>query len=124
MGVYDRQIETAKRLIAKNGQLVEWNAESDSANVNSPWDSEDLPPVKTNVRICFLPVDLNDLPTFGYANLTDVPQGAVKGLMGAVPFEPKLKDWVMRDGRKLNIDQIKELSPNGEKILFTILFKD
>lgn len=124
MGVYDRQIGTALRLIAKTGQSVEWNSETDSANADNPWDSETNVTTKTTVNICFLPVGLSDLPTFKYADLSDVPRGAVKGLMGNVPFEPKLKDWVIRNGKRLNIDQVKELSPNGEKILFTILFKD
>lgn len=124
MATYDRQIATAKKLIAKFGQAVEWNTESNSANVYEPWNSETSSAVKNQASICFLPINLADLPTFGYIDQTDVPKGAVKGLMGNVPFNPKLKDWVIRDGKRLNIDQIKVLSPNGEKILFNILFKD
>lgn len=124
MAVFDRQTETALKQIAKNGQFVDWCKEDNSAPTDEPWNSEETPELKTQVKICFLPLNQNDLATFGYANFTDVPQGAVKGLMGRVPFEVSLKDWVMRDGKKLNVDRVKVLEPNGEKILFTLVLKD
>ena len=48
--------------------------------------------------------------------------GKFIGLMGNVPFTPKVSDVVTRNGDKLDIDSIDLLSPNGQKVLYTIIF--
>ena len=61
--------------------------------------------------------------TIAYLRGTEVPTGSVMGLMGAVNFEPSLKDVVIRDGKELRLENIDVLSPNGKTILYTVVFK-
>lgn len=119
---FDRQIETALRLIKKNGQAVKWRVIDDPAPVdpNKPWEPGAATPVDEDVRICFLPMDAK---TFVFMKATEVPKGSVVGLMGNVPFEPNIKDVVIRDANELRIESIDLLAPNGQKILYTVVFK-
>ena len=136
MARFDRQIETALRLIAKNGELVTWRAINDP----TPTDPNDLAPTDPNrpwlpgaatltdhdVIICFLPATSSNLRTYGsfsFMNKTEVPSGLVIGLMGQVDFEPNLKDVVIRNGRELRIVDFDVLDPNGQKILYTVTFQ-
>lgn len=124
MARFDRAIATALRLIAKNGQKVVWRVLDDAtADPATPWLPGQAAPANKDVMICFLPVDKQTLETFSFRKATEVPKGAYLGLMGNVPFDPNIKDIVMRDGKQLNIDSIDLLSPNGQKVLYTIIFK-
>lgn len=121
---FDRQIETALRLIKKNGQAVKWRVINDPASDPlQPWNPEAATPVDNDVVICFLPVNRQTMETFNFVKGTEVPKGAVMGLMGNVPFEPNLKDVVIRDNVELRIAHIITLSPNGQKILHKVLFQ-
>lgn len=126
MARFDAQVKTALRLIAKNGQLVKWRIVRDAAPVDSskPWKpTNQLTPVEKDVSICFLTVDRQTYETLSYMAGGEVPMGAVMGLMGAVDFEPSLKDVVIRDGVELQLFNIQELNPNGQTILYTVIFK-
>lgn len=126
MARFDRQIQTAKRLIAKNGQVVKWRIVRDAAPVDSsqPWKpTNPATPVEHDATICFLTVDKDTYETLSYMAGGEVPMGAVMGLMGAVSFEPSLKDVVIRDGKELRLFNIEELNPNGQTILYTMVFK-
>ena len=126
MARFDRQVQTAKRLIAKNGQLVKWRIVRDAspANPAQPWKpTNPATPVEEDVTICFLTVDKDTYETASYMAGGEVPMGAVLGLMGAVSFEPSLKDVVIRDGKELRLFNIEELNPNGQTILYTMVFK-
>lgn len=61
--------------------------------------------------------------TIAYLRGTEVQNGSVMGYMGAVNFEPSLKDVVIRDGKELRLENIDVLSPNGQTILYTVVFK-
>ena len=123
MARFDRQIATAKRLIAKNGQDVYWRVVRNVENVSEPWkpsatDTEDIP-----VKICFLPDTKEQRETVRYIAETEVAAGSVIGLMGQVDFEPSSKDVVIRDGVECRIKTVNILSPNGQIVLYTIEFE-
>lgn len=126
MARFDRQVQTAKKLIAKNGQLVKWRIVRDAAPVDTaqPWKpTNPVTPVEHDVTICFLTVDRDTYETLSYMAGGEVPMGAVMGLMGAVNFEPSLKDVVIRDGKELRLFNVEELNPNGQTILYTMVFR-
>jgi hypothetical protein len=125
MARFDRAIQTALRLIKKNGQDVTWRQVSDGApaDPNKPWNPGTSVNTDRTVRICFLPVDRQTMETFNFVKGTDVPKGSVMGLMGNVPFDPNIKDVVLRNGEELRIASLDVLSPNGQKVLYTVIFK-
>jgi hypothetical protein len=125
MGEYDRQIKSALKLIAKKGQSVIWKEIRNGAPVDpaQPWKpSEQISPVEHAVKICFIPLTKEMRESIFYS-VSEVPSGAVVGLMGSVNFEASLKDVVITDGKELRIENINILSPNGQVILHTVLFK-
>jgi len=127
MGQYDRAIATAQRLIAKYGQVVVWNSKLNGApgNANEPWKPTDTAPIPHTVSICFVPVRDRETRKFlQFLKGSEVQVGALAGLMGAVDFDPNASDAVIRDGAELAIANIDLLSPNGQKVLYTIEFKE
>ena len=125
MARFDRAIQTALRLIAKNGEKVKWRVIDDAAapDPSQPWNPGPATPEDKDVTICFLPVDRQTMETFTFIKGTEVPKGSVMGLMGNVPFNPNLKDVVIRDGVELRIANIDVLSPNGQKVLYSVVFQ-
>lgn len=125
MARFDRAIQTALRLIAKNGEKAKWRVIDDAAapDPSQPWNPGPATPVDKDVVICFLPIDRQTMETFAFIKGTDVPKGSVMGLMGNVPFDPNLKDVVIRNGVELRIANIDLLSPNGQKVLYMVVFQ-
>lgn len=124
MARFDRQIATALRLIKKNGQLVQWRQLQRADDPSDPAAVIESDPVDRNVYICFLPVDKDNKEFINYLRGTnEIKMGSLIGLMGQVSFEPDAADVVMRDGKPLEIFNIDLLSPNGQKILYTVEFK-
>lgn len=130
MAGYERQIATAKRLIAKRGQAVFWNvrpvATADSSEVEgaSKWRPKAAPlqpQLSFPVTIAFFPVDRNN-----YESLTgrgiELTSGSQLGYMAAVGFEPSQKDTVTRNGHVLPVSHIEIIAPNGDAILYEIVF--
>jgi len=123
MGQFDRQIETAKRFIAKNGQSVTWRKLGvDTPDPSTPWKPAADTPDDHMATICFLPPGRVGQELIRYLKGTEVTTGSVQGLMSAVDFEPTANDVVIRDGKNLRIKSIDPLSPNGQIILYTIEF--
>ena len=121
MARFDRQIATALKLIKKNGQVVTWRSKTSSPpDPSKPWKPVETSSTDTAVDICFLPATKQTLEFLG---LTEVPVGCVIGLMGQVSFNPSLSDIVIRDGAQLRIESIDKLAPNGQNILYTMVFK-
>jgi len=120
---FDRAIATAQRLIKKNGQTVTWRAIADTPNVLLPWSPGPRVVTDTEVLMCFLPIDRLAMETFTFIKGTEVTKGSVMGLMGGVPFDPNLKDVVIRGTQELRIANITLLSPNGQKVLYTVVFQ-
>lgn len=124
MARFDRQIATALRLIQKNGQLVQWRQLQRTDDPSDPAAVIEGPPVDRNVYICFLPVDKDNKEFINYLRGTnEIKMGSLIGLMGNVPFTPDGSDYVIRDGKTLEIFNIELLSPNGQKVLYTVEFK-
>lgn len=126
-GVFDRQIATAQRLIAKYGQDVTWQTVVDGAPADAakPWKPAEATDTQTTTKVCFVAVRDNDWrKLLAYLKGTEVPVGRLAGLMaGNVSFTPKLKDIVIRDGVTLNVTNIDLVSPNGQKILYILEFQ-
>lgn len=122
MAQFDRAIQTALRLIAKNGQTVAWNKKViTTPNPDRPQDKVET----SNLyypKICFLPLDLQGREFLMSLPGGEAASGAFYGLMGQVAFTPDRGDIVTRDGTALNINSIDLLSPNGQKVLYTIIF--
>lgn len=122
MGQFDRQVATALRLIQKNGQRVIWRQRGEGiSDPQAPWLPVSDITVDNTPFICFLPLESGKefLMSMGKG---EAATGAFYGLMGAQSFAPSLKDTVIRDGIELDIDSIDVLSPNGQVILYTIVF--
>ena len=124
MARFDRAIATAERLIKRNGQAVTW-VSVNRAPSSVAWKQGEAADVEYPVEVCFLPINQQMRQLFHYLRGTsEVPTGSVQGLMrGSVPFEPKLEDVVIRDGETLRIKSIDLLSPNGQRVLYTIEFE-
>lgn len=123
MGQFDRQIATALRLIKKNGQPVKWRQiPTTEPDPLKPWKPVGGAPVDRTVDICFLPLDLQNKEFLASLGNTEAAVGSFYGLMGAVSFTPNIKDVVLRDGVLLEIASIDLLSPNGQAILYTVIF--
>ena len=123
MGQFDRAIETAKRLIAKNGQTVTWRKlGSTTPDPSTPWKPAADSPTDHTAKIVFLPPGRIGQELIRYLKGTEVTTGSVQGLMSAVDFEPSANDVVIRDGNTLRIKSIDLLSPNGQIILYTLEF--
>lgn len=121
MGQFDRQIETALRLIKKNGQQISWKRTAAILpDPDKPW----LPVGDTEIEytpfICFLPLDRVGKEFLQALGQSEAITGTYYGLMGAQPFAPNLKDVITRDGVPLDIASIDILAPNGQIILYTI----
>lgn len=124
MARFDRQIQTALRLIKKNGKLVKWRQPQSLDDAAEPWKVTPAAPVDRDVYICFLPVNKENREFISYLRgNNEVKIGAVVGLMGNVSFEPSTEDIVIRGSETLQIFNIDLLSPNGQKILYTVEFK-
>lgn len=124
MARFDRQIATALRLIAKNGQVVTWQSVENAASVDpdQPWKPSGTTTTERTATICFLPINREGRETIAYLKGSGVATGSVYGLMGNVNFTPTAKDVVLRDGVEMRIENVDLLSPNGQKILYTIEF--
>lgn len=123
MAIYDRQINTALRLIKKYGQKVEWLINERTPDNDKPYLDEEISQTKKDVRIAFFTVDNVGKETFYFMKDTEIPAGAVVGYMGYHGFNPALNDEVNRDGTTLRIHSIDVLEPNGRPILYTVIFK-
>lgn len=117
--MFTRQISTAKRLIQKNGQLVQWKQTIKDVDDDKPWEQVETTAVSNDVYICFLS---STDPWLRYIKGADVPLGGIYGLMGQVDFNLSVADVVIRDGQEMRIKEIDSFAPNGEMILNTIEF--
>lgn len=123
MGVYDRQIATAKRLIAAKGAACEWIIPV-AEEGGDAWNPQPSEPIRKPVSIAFFsPKDLGRGSGDFIAALrgTEVPTSKEIGLMaGGLDFEPSADHSIERwDGVKA-IETIDRLAPNGEAVLFFV----
>lgn len=125
MGVYDRQIAAAKRMIAKYGEKCVWNANGSevAADPSKPWATTDASTTNyPNTTIAWFPMNEQTRKRLQYSKDSEVPTGSFQGYMPQVAFNPSLKDTITKkDGTILRIYDIDPIDPNGEgAILYTI----
>lgn len=124
MGVFDRQIETAKRLIDRYGEQCLWQQPGEPDPDAKPWHGSDVnPPAPIPVKIAFFPNGGDTAMAAVIAALgdTDINIASEYGLMAAVDFDPATSDTLTdSDGDIVEIVKMTPLRPNGEIILWKI----
>ena len=122
MALYDADIRSAKQMIAKYGQRVQWMEKETTLNAAEPWKDAVVNFVQHPVSIAFFPPDTQTLRSLSHRAGTEIPKASVLGYMGAYGFEPKLGDEVSRGGIRLAVVYVDTVAPNGRSILHTVLF--
>lgn len=122
--IYDRQIATAKRLIAKYGAEAVWTKPAAQDGAAKPWrDVREGEPSDFSVPIAlFSAKDLGYGSTFALAQMAgtdEIPVHKQMGLMsGGLAFVPDLTDSVVIAGSPVEVVQIDILQPNGIPLLY------
>jgi hypothetical protein len=123
MGVYDRQIETAKRLIARYGQQCQWYKDTIVLDdPTRPYLGGGTTSVIKTPSIAFIPAT-DGASGFGISKFNDA-QGTIDfstfGLMGVQDFVPLTTDRVLRAGVPLVIKSVDVLAPNEQTVLYIL----
>lgn len=123
MGAFDRQIETALRLIQKYGIQCDWRkgdiAPSDG---NKPWLGGARDATVKHPFICFLPAT-DGASGFGINKFradSEVEGFSTFGLMGAQDFDPDVTDLLSRSGTPLVIKSIDTIKPADAVVLYIL----
>lgn len=122
MGTFDADIQTARELIAENGELGSLTVMATADNVDEPWN----PGVPTEQTVQAAMVFLNfNLHGSGekYFEGSLIHAGDKKVLLAAdgLSVQPNLNALVTRaDGSKWKVVNVKLLDPNGQRILYTM----
>lgn len=128
MGVYDRQIATAKRQIAAKGSSCVWSqmGQGTLADPNKPWIPSEATPGEHSVRILFLPYSTQTQAFLRSLGETDIKVGEDYGLMASVGFTPTQRAEIYaEDGTTLlrKVSSYNLLAPDGTPILYTLRFE-
>lgn len=121
MSIYNRQIESAKKLIRSKGKLVLWRTFIDNPTTVK-WKPEAPTTQDHNVYITFFPIMSVMKEFLRYMKDTDIPVGSIQGYMAAQSFEPSLRDIVISGHEIYNVKNIQKLAPNGDVILYILEF--
>lgn len=121
MSIYQRQIDSAKRLIKTKGQLVLWRRFID-VPTSTKWKPEPPTTEDHNVYITFFPIMSAMKEFLRYIKDSDIPVGTIQGYMAAQTFEPTLRDIVIAGSDVYKVKGIQKLAPNGDTILYIIEF--
>lgn len=123
MGVYDRFVKSAKRIISKYGADCEWSVESQAQDDDEPWNATEEPSVKHPVKIALFPNDGSGMETLAKMLGADVTVGNTIGYMANVPFDVSDKDTIVNkaDGKQMTINSIDKINPDGKKVILYIL---
>src|SRR5690606_37452542 len=127
MARFDRAIQTALKLIKKNGedtQLIVYTQQVDDPA--KPWNGGEPTEQMLTARMVFLNfteqgTSMNAGERYFEGSL--IQQGDKKVLLAAagLVFDPQLNgELVRKDGTIWKIVQMKLLDPNGQKILWTL----
>jgi len=122
MGVYDRAIETALRLIAKYGQVCQWRKDVTTlVDPDKPWLGGTSEPFIYEPSICFLPAG-SATSGFELVQFNDgqVGEFSTVGLMGVHNFEPSVTDVVTRGDQQLVIKKVDALRPAEVPVLYVL----
>jgi hypothetical protein len=122
MARFDLSIQTAIRLIAKNGGAAKYKQPVKVTNPAKPWE-QTTTIVEHDVTVCVLPMDGGSAKSIGYMKDSEVPAGAALCLMGTVDFDVDLTGAVVAFGKTYAIDKFTLLAPNGQKVLYMMALK-
>ena len=122
MARFDRSIQTAIRLIAKNGGPATYKQAVKVTNPAKPWE-QTTTVAEHDVTVCVLPMDGGSAKSIGYMKDSEVPAGAALCLMGAVDFDVDLTGVIVAFGKTYAIDKFTLLAPNGQKVLYMMALK-
>ncbi|MAQ09584.1 MAG: hypothetical protein CMQ11_07095 [Gammaproteobacteria bacterium] len=124
MGVFDRQIETVKRLVERYGEACLWQQPGERDPDAKPWHgSSENPPEPVPVKIAFFPNGGDNSLAAVIAALgdTDINIASEYGIMPAVDFDPATSDTLTdSDGDNVEIVKMTPLRPNGEIIFWKL----
>ena len=121
MGVYDRPIATAKKLIKKFGAVATWTQKTEVVpDPNKPWEKENSGESVFNPTIALFPFTASSRSLIQYLKGSEVPVGSLWALMPQVDFIPSLKDSFVIDGKNYTLLNIDILAPNGDVVLYTL----
>ena len=119
--VFTAQILSAKRMIAKYGQVCTLrkiaNGTPDPAK---PWEPVTPTTVDNSVRIAFFPNTRANNEFLHYIPGTEIPAGTEVGYLEGSGVAPTLQDLIIRDGKTLSIVSVDRIAPNGEICLYII----
>jgi hypothetical protein len=123
MGRFDRQVALAQRLIEENGELCQCViAGAPTSGPDTPWIQTEGVPDTHDVSVLFTINSGN--PFFQLLSGSPVEEGSQKALMASVGFTPKADDTIVRgDGTKMALKSATKLAPNGQIILWKLVFK-
>lgn len=129
--MYESQIETAKRLIARKGKLVKWRKLDFEVDPLKPWLlTSGEPPVDYDVSMVFLPVSRVGQEFVRFVTGGDIPEGSLFGLMGSQSFmdtiedvKSCLNDVVVDGSNEYRIKNISPIAPNGNIIICYVEFE-
>lgn len=131
MAGYERQIASAKKLIARRGQVVSWRVRAEGTTDGgevagaTKWRPKAVTPAEPDdrsVSIVFLPITKEKYESLAAMGV-EVTTGEQMGYMGAVDFQPSKSDAVLRAGVLMPIETIDIIAPNGDAVLYEIVFK-
>lgn len=125
MGVFDRQIATAQRLIAKYGQDCGWvKAPADDGSGSPGYPGELAPDAPVPCKIAWFSSKDLGRGSGEFAALMagiEVPAGKEIGLLaGGIDFVPQDADTIIRGASTNGITSIDRLAPNGDPILYYV----
>lgn len=124
MTVYSRQLATAKRIIAKKGESVSILLSSVAQDQTKPWNTQTTGTTET-AKMAFFSVGTQVEKSLMLAANKPYPVGSLLGYMAYAGYDVDLNSVFTRSSdnatlRPINIDI---LNVNGEKILYTVVFK-
>ncbi len=124
MGVFDRQVETARRLIERYGEACLWQKPGENDDAEKPWVGTSVePPDPVPVKVAFFPNggDQSIAAVIAMLGDTDVNIASEYGLMSAVDFNPATSDTLTDStDRIVEIVKMTPLAPNGQIIFWKL----
>lgn len=118
MATFDRQQESAKKLIAKFGQKVKLVTFTTAIpDLNKPWEPATPTRIEQDVDAVFLKYEQGNID----GQLIQAgDQKVLIPAVDAVTDDPNVQGQIVRGSEIWKIISVGPLNPNGEKIMFTV----
>lgn len=122
MAYYDDDIQTADEMIREFGKDIQLKRITPSDNPDEPWESGEESEVVSTVPAVFLNFTSRDLATF--RDRADMPELKVSDRKVLIPgmYAEKITsdDVLIDENGQWEVLFCLDLSPNGQKILYTL----